>query len=295
MTNLQVECFLAVAECGSFTAAAQSLYRSVQSVTHQVSTLEQELGTTLLLRSYAGVELTPAGELYHTHFRGITNRYHRMLAAIQETYREMSRRFAIGFSDRVDPYGEIRQGIDQFYQEHPGTQTWEFQYDNRRLLQALDQRELDVAIMPDTQIFVRNDYEVKQFVQEKLCLYAPETAARRDDPDPLGDVVLCGSPYGAWSPLQWREFNAKLSQRYLGFRLKHSVDLPNYGSVLSSVENFCGAAVCDARLGYLEKVDGLERFPIPMESFAACVWRKDNENPLISAFYQVLKSCFSHS
>jgi DNA-binding transcriptional LysR family regulator len=59
--------FRAVAREGSFSRAAEALARSQPAVSHQVSALERELGTALLVRGRAGTVPTPAGELLLAH------------------------------------------------------------------------------------------------------------------------------------------------------------------------------------------------------------------------------------
>lgn len=59
----RLKIFAAVAEGGSFTAAAESLYLTQSAVSQQISLLEREAGVTLFRRLPRGVELTPAGEL----------------------------------------------------------------------------------------------------------------------------------------------------------------------------------------------------------------------------------------
>src|SRR3546814_1845711 len=55
-------CFVAVADGGSFTAAARSLGLSKASVSKAVSRLEASLGVTLLHRSSRVVTVSTAGE-----------------------------------------------------------------------------------------------------------------------------------------------------------------------------------------------------------------------------------------
>jgi DNA-binding transcriptional LysR family regulator len=56
--------FTAVAERGSFTAAARELHVAQQAVSQQVKALELLLGVTLLDRSARRVKLTPEGEVF---------------------------------------------------------------------------------------------------------------------------------------------------------------------------------------------------------------------------------------
>jgi DNA-binding transcriptional LysR family regulator len=57
--------FVAVAETGSFSAAAQRLSYTQSAVSQQIAALEADLGTPLLTRRPVG--LTPAGERLHRH------------------------------------------------------------------------------------------------------------------------------------------------------------------------------------------------------------------------------------
>ena len=57
----QLECFVAVAEEGSFRAAAERLHMSQPPLSRQIKQLESELGVTLLDRDTQGSGLTTAG------------------------------------------------------------------------------------------------------------------------------------------------------------------------------------------------------------------------------------------
>lgn len=59
----QLRAFVAVAETGSFTRAAERLYTSHSSISRAVSALERELGVTLIERDNRVLGLTKAGEI----------------------------------------------------------------------------------------------------------------------------------------------------------------------------------------------------------------------------------------
>ncbi len=59
--------FQRIAECGSMTAAAKALKVSQPTLTVAVKNLEERLGTTLLLRSRSGVQLTSTGQELLNH------------------------------------------------------------------------------------------------------------------------------------------------------------------------------------------------------------------------------------
>jgi LysR family nitrogen assimilation transcriptional regulator len=67
----QLRYFLAIAEAGSFTAAARRLHVSQPALGYQVKQLEERHGLTLLERHSRGVALTPAGLILADHARRI--------------------------------------------------------------------------------------------------------------------------------------------------------------------------------------------------------------------------------
>jgi DNA-binding transcriptional LysR family regulator len=62
MEIYQLRTFVAVAEQGHFTRAAERLHITQPAVTSQIKALEEELGVTLFERNHSGVALTKAGQ-----------------------------------------------------------------------------------------------------------------------------------------------------------------------------------------------------------------------------------------
>ncbi|MGF6949914.1 DNA-binding transcriptional LysR family regulator [Neobacillus sp. B4I6] len=61
MYNRQIYTFIQVADCGSFSKAAEKLFISTVSVMKQINALESDIGVKLLERTNQGVFLTAAG------------------------------------------------------------------------------------------------------------------------------------------------------------------------------------------------------------------------------------------
>ena len=61
MSATKYQIFLKTVECGSFTKAAEELNFSQSGISHAISSLEEELGVTLLSRNRGGVTLTGDG------------------------------------------------------------------------------------------------------------------------------------------------------------------------------------------------------------------------------------------
>lgn len=71
MNTAQIRCFLAVADTLNFARAAEQLHLTQPAVTHQIQTLEQELGVKLFARTTRTVRLTEEGGLFLADARGL--------------------------------------------------------------------------------------------------------------------------------------------------------------------------------------------------------------------------------
>ncbi|MBS0521020.1 MAG: LysR family transcriptional regulator [Proteobacteria bacterium] len=69
MNLTHLRSLLAVAECGSFTAAAEAIGVTQSGVSQAVAALEESLGVTLVVRHRRGADLTAAGERVAAHAR----------------------------------------------------------------------------------------------------------------------------------------------------------------------------------------------------------------------------------
>ena len=90
--------FVAVADAGSLTVAAQRmLHTSQPSLSRQIRDLESELGAQLLTRGARGVELTPAGRVFLDHARLVLSQVEAGAEAARRVAHPVKPRFAMGF------------------------------------------------------------------------------------------------------------------------------------------------------------------------------------------------------
>ena len=64
MNTIQLECFLAVARNLSFSKAAREVKITQPAVSHQIRSLEEELGVNLFRRTSKSVSLTQEGRRF---------------------------------------------------------------------------------------------------------------------------------------------------------------------------------------------------------------------------------------
>lgn len=120
MTIENLQCFILVAENLSFARAAEALYISQPAVTKQISTLEQELGVTLFLRSTRHVELTPAGMSFYKDAKDIVLKAQMAVSRAQsKNVASDSLRIGLSSSMGLFPLAPI---LAKFHRHHPEIQ-----------------------------------------------------------------------------------------------------------------------------------------------------------------------------
>src|SRR6202043_1000902 len=90
--------FIAVAEAGSLTVAAQRmLHTSQPSLSRQIRDLEGDVGTQLLTRRARGIELTPAGRAFLEHARSVLSQVKAATEAARRVAHPAKPCFSMGF------------------------------------------------------------------------------------------------------------------------------------------------------------------------------------------------------
>lgn len=97
----QLECFVRVAEFGSFTRAAAVLNLSQSAVSRQVRQLEVELQEHLLLRNGRSVQLTTSGQRLFNHGKGILRQVQVAREELREQRGSLSGKVVVGLPPSI--------------------------------------------------------------------------------------------------------------------------------------------------------------------------------------------------
>jgi DNA-binding transcriptional LysR family regulator len=120
-TLAQLTYFAAVAEAGSFTAAARSLSVRQPTVSAAVAEFEAFVGTTVFQRSRRGVELTPAGRELLARVRGVLSALDEVKEGIARLRDPEVKLLRLAFSPVLDVRALSRLA-EPFAAEHPGVE-----------------------------------------------------------------------------------------------------------------------------------------------------------------------------
>ena len=80
MLMRQMNYFVRVVECSSFTEAAEQCYISQSAISQQIRALETELGIKLIVRENRKFHLTPAGDYFYWHSKELLSEIEKMKA-----------------------------------------------------------------------------------------------------------------------------------------------------------------------------------------------------------------------
>lgn len=166
----QLRYFVATAECGNVSRAAERCFVAQPSLSQQLKKLEQELGTTLFDRLGRGVALTDAG-------RALLPRARRILAEIRETEANLKREaedgpgtLVVGAIPTMAPYllPPALRALRRAYPTCPITVREDY---SEALVGALENNEIDCAILSTPLDDVLLDVDV--IGQEELLVALP--------------------------------------------------------------------------------------------------------------------------
>ena len=117
MYNRTLDTFIAVADCGSFTKAAEKLYISPTAVMKQINTLENQLDLKLIERTPSGARLTPAGEIIYKDAKFIIDYSNRSIASAHAAMHVDDTTFCIGTSmlNPAKPFMDLWYRINQSF------------------------------------------------------------------------------------------------------------------------------------------------------------------------------------
>lgn len=169
MNTRHLETFVAVADSGSFSKAAQRLYTTATALTQQVNALERDLGFELLARTHRGCDLTAAGAIYY--------KYAKEILSLAKTAREHAETVA-GVRKhvvRIANYRNVAMVLMQpllsdFARLHPGVEVEFVDGDYREFFDALVNGSVDLLIHPYGAELDRPDVGFQKIGTSRPCL-----------------------------------------------------------------------------------------------------------------------------
>jgi DNA-binding transcriptional LysR family regulator len=144
----QLHYFVAIADEGSFTRAAERLLVAQPSLSQQIKSLEQELGGPLLERLPKGVRLTAAGKAFLTEARAAVTHAGHATRSARSALRLESGELEVATVTSV-AFGVLPPAFELWHDRYPGTTIALREYTHRRALDdAVRTGVGDIAVGP---------------------------------------------------------------------------------------------------------------------------------------------------
>ncbi|MFE7352257.1 LysR family transcriptional regulator [Streptomyces sp. NPDC057543] len=159
-TLVQLRYFLAAAELGSMTAAAQRINVSQSAVSTAVTHLERELGVQLLIRRHAkGLSLTGAGERFLHELRGFLTHADELAESARSLGSDLVGELAVGCFQTLAPF-YLPRLLREFGESHPAVRIEVHEDDTPALQESLRNGECELALLYDLDLDADIECEV---------------------------------------------------------------------------------------------------------------------------------------
>ena len=142
----QLRYFLAVAQTGSFSRAAELCFVAQPSLSQQIGKLERELKEKLFDRERNGAVLTEAGEKLRIRAERVVNELRLAQEEIRDLRGEVGGPLRLGVLPTIAPY-YLPKVLPLFLAEFPAIELAVFEETTQQLVTALRDRELDLALL----------------------------------------------------------------------------------------------------------------------------------------------------
>ena len=187
----QLRAFIAIAETGSFTRAADVVFKTQSAVSMQMKRLEERIGRPIFVRDGRASKLTEDGERLLDYARRIVKLNVEALAAFDD--KELSGRVRLGVpDDYADRY--LPEIMARFSRAYPGVELTVICEPSVDLLQRIDANGIDLAIVTNSE-HVR---PAETFRRERLLwVTSSRHSTHKEEPLPLA----LGRPTCTWRKL----------------------------------------------------------------------------------------------
>jgi DNA-binding transcriptional LysR family regulator len=154
-----LQAFLAVAETGSFSRAAERIFLTQPAISKRIALLEDELGAKLFDRVGRSPQLTPAGQALAARARELLKDFEDVRRVITNLGGTIGGELRLAMSHHVGLH-RLPPALKRFHDSYPDVRLDLRFMDSEQACHAVAQGELDVAIVtlpPDADAALRLD------------------------------------------------------------------------------------------------------------------------------------------
>ena len=142
----KLEVFISLVETSNYTRTAKALHLTQPAVTHDIKSIENEIGVRLFNRNKRYVSVTKDGRAFYLKVKTIINNYYSAVQDIQKKDLEENSKITIGYS--YTPFNDIYvpQWINKFQRQHSNVKFSIISLNHNELKQHLLSNEIDLVL-----------------------------------------------------------------------------------------------------------------------------------------------------
>lgn len=239
----QLEIFAQVARLRSFSKAAEALYLTQPTVSAHMSTLEQELGVRLVVRSTRELRLTPPGRVLETYATQILALCRRAEQEVRMAGTDVSGVLSIAASTVPAQY-LLPRVLPLLRQQHPRVFFQVRQGDSSQAAQWMAEGGAELGIVGSP--VSRPGLVCTPFLTERLAIITPDTPEYRALDGVMTPQVLRQAPFLVRESGSGTRKRAEEFLRSIGLdpRALHlAAQLESTESILQGVKNGLGISI----------------------------------------------------
>lgn len=291
MNTTQIKCFLTLADTLNFTKAAAKLYMSQPALSRQIVTLEQEINSLLFVRDQKSVRLTPAGALLAKELGDIQASLNDLITRVQTVGMGYTGTLTIGVLEGQWMGEEFTNLYRRFMDTYPNVDFRMVQGSFGALRRQLDSGEIDIAITLEFDVAGLDNILFRKLSEDQAVF-----AISKERPLAQKEVItfedLASETMLAISPDDCRMGADMLFNdlRAAGVSVPSVRYAPNLSTVMLWVEAGLGVGIINHQSNLARNPNIRLISEIPLKDASPCVaWRKDNLNPAIALFEQMME------
>lgn len=173
LSTRQLRYFVEIAECGSFSAAAERLFIAQSALSRQIKDMETRLQTPLFERTARQPRLTAAGEAFLPRARNLLNELNKASTLATEIGQGQRGALRLCHSSTVPISGRLLRDMSTYLEQQPGVSLDIGTLSSEAQLEELAEGRLDIGLLRLPVLRQREGVQVVPLYTERLLLAVP--------------------------------------------------------------------------------------------------------------------------
>jgi len=173
LSTRQLRYFVEIAECGSFSAAAERLFIAQSALSRQIKDMENRLQTPLFERTARQPRLTAAGEAFLPRARNLLNELNKASTLATEIGHGQRGTLRLCHSSTVPISGRLLRDMSTYLEQQPGVSLDIGTLSSEAQLEELAEGRLDIGLLRLPVLRQRESVQIVPLYTERLLLAVP--------------------------------------------------------------------------------------------------------------------------